>query len=225
MDSSGAILSLAAHERGYGIDIPIGPSRRSDTISWGSFTVSSSDLLRYLVRTLEELDLPYAIGGSIAAMTYATYRSTIDIDVLVDLKLADVDRLEARFPEPDYYFDDVAIRKAVEERRQFNILHIPSGMKVDVFLPTGSFTRSQIARGESRPVFDDIEARISPPEELIVSKLMYYEEGGSDKHVNDIAAMLAVSSDLIDRERVESLAKEAGVLDLWRQVLDRIGSG
>ncbi len=225
MDSSGAILSLAAHERGYGIDIPIGQSRRSDTISWDSFTVSSSDLLRHLVRTLEELDLPYAIGGSVAAMAYATYRSTIDIDVLVDLKLADVDRLKARFPEPDYYFDEVAIRKAVEERRQFNILHIPSGMKVDVFLPTGSFTRSQIARGESRPVFDDIEARISPPEELIVSKLMYYEEGGSDKHVNDIAAMLAVSSDLIDRERVESLAKEAGVLDLWRQVLDRIGSG
>ena len=186
--------------------------------------MSSSDLLRHLVRTLEDLDLPYAIGGSIASMAYATYRSTIDIDVLVQLSPTDVDRLRERFPEPDYFLDEVAARKAVAGKQQFNILHIPSGMKIDVFPVGDAFTRAQITRAYSRPVFYDIEARISPPEELIVSKLVYYQEGGSDKHVNDIAAMLEISGDLIDRSRVESLAGEFGVVHVWRQVLERIGT-
>ncbi|MGH7544470.1 MAG: hypothetical protein ACREK7_11095 [Gemmatimonadota bacterium] len=158
-------------------------------------------------------------------MAYATYRSTIDIDVLVQLTPADVGRLKERFPEPDYHLDEGAARKAIAGKQQFNILHIPSAMKIDVFPVADALARAQIARGESRPVFDDIEARISPPEELIVSKLVYYQEGGSDKHVNDIAAILEISGDLIDRERVESLAAQVGVGDVWRQVLERVGTG
>ena len=156
-------------------------------------------------------------------MSYATYRSTIDIDVLVDLQPTDVDRLKERFPEPDFFLDEVSARKSVEEGQQFNILHVPSAMKIDVFPPTDPIARSQIERSRLRRV-GDVEARISPPEELIVSKLVYYREGGSDKHVNDIAAMLRISSDVIDREHVESLAARRGVLDLWREILQRVGS-
>lgn len=177
------------------------------------------DLLRILIETLEALEIPYALGGSIASIVYGEPRTTRDIDVVADLQTGDVDRMAARMPEPDFFLDPVAARKAVNATRPFNVLHPASGMKIDVFPPADEIARRQIERSTRVEIEPDLRPRFSPPEELIVQKMRYYSEGGSDKHLRDIASMLAISGEAIDREEVGRLASPLGLDDVWGEIL------
>jgi hypothetical protein len=69
-------------------------------------------------------------------------------------------------------------------------------------------------------ILPGVEAWCSPPEELIVKKLSYYEQGASDKHLRDIASMLRISPQQIDLDRVRGLATDHGLGELLDRVLD-----
>jgi hypothetical protein len=174
------------------------------------------ELLRYVVSVLEEREIPYAVAGSIGMMAYGEVRGTMDLDVVVRLTAADVGPLLARFPFPDFYSDASAAREAIRSGGTFNVLH--DLMKVDLFPASDEVERNQVARARRLPTLGT-EAMVSPPEELIVKKLEYYDSGRSDKHLRDIAAMLRVSSDSIDRERIGRYARRLQLAELWEMVM------
>jgi hypothetical protein len=50
---------------------------------------------------------------------------------------------------------------------------------------------------------------VAPPEYVIVRKLEYFAQGGSDKHARDIRFMLAVTE--IDHQRIQREVNERGL--------------
>ena len=84
---------------------------------------TASDLKDFMVRQIEELGLAYAIGRSMAAAAYSVPRFTRDVDIVVDLPLDRVPEIVRRFPRPDFYIDEMAVRQAVRDRGQFDIIH------------------------------------------------------------------------------------------------------
>ncbi len=104
--------------------------------------MQAAHLLRHLVTVLEELDLAYALAGSIASMAYGEPRATLD--VAVRLTQTDAERLKTRFPSEEFYLDVEAAERAILERSQFNILHPSSGLKIDVFVEGDEVERVQI---------------------------------------------------------------------------------
>lgn len=180
------------------------------------------DLLAYLSRALEELGLPYAVGGSLAAMAYGEPRYTRDLDVVVALRPEDVPRLIERFPFPAFYVDAATVRRAVRAHEQFNVIHPESGLKIDVYVAGDEVEQSQIARARRLTTAGGHVASFSPPEELIVKKLQHFAAGGGDRHLRDITSMLRITPD-IDTERIESLAAGLGLSHIWRAVQVRLG--
>ena len=65
---------------------------------------------------------------------------------------------------------------------------------------------------------EGLEVPIAPPEYVIVRKLEYFREGGSEKHLRDIAAMLRHLGERIDRERLDSVVAELGLMQQWNRV-------
>lgn len=183
----------------------------------------ASEFLANLVRQLESVDLTYALVGSIAAMSYGEPRATLDVDVVIVLSDSDLDAMAALFQPPDFYLSLEAAKAAVRSHSQFNVIHPESGMKVDFFVAGDSVERSQIRRRMRRAILPGVEAWCSPPEELIVKKLSYYHQGGSDKHLRDIGAMLRISPGQIDLERVRSLATDPELGAILDRVLESIG--
>lgn len=51
----------------------------------------------------------------------------------------------------------------------------------------------------------------------------YYREGGSEKHLRDIAGVLRISGDRIDREYIGRWAEQLGLQEIWAAVRTRIG--
>ena len=166
----------------------------------------ATEFLADLVRRLEGREVTYALVGSIATMSYGEPRATLDIDVVVALDMSGLDTLESLFPPPEFYLSVDAARVAVRSKSQFNVIHPASGMKVDFFVAGDDIERSQLERRLRRALLPGLDAWCSPPEELVVKKLLYFQQGASDKHLRDIASMIRISPEGIDLGRVRELA-------------------
>jgi hypothetical protein len=175
------------------------------------------DLQVYTVRQIEDLGLPYAIGGSMAASAYGTPRFTRDVDIVVDLPLEKVSAFAARFPHADFYIDEMVIREAVRERSQFNIIHHESGVKVDIYIPADPLQQNQIKRAR-RLVSESGEASYSPPEELIVMKLDYFQYGQTQRHLEDIVNLLYGVGGAVDFQMIEREVEQRGLQEPWAAV-------
>ena len=185
--------------------------------------MEQSDLLKFAIQTLDRLGISYALVGSFASGIWGESRFTQDIDLLIDLKHEQVLLLCDAFPEPDFYVSRAAAQEAVVSHRQFNVIHPASGNKIDFMIAgrTG-WSSAQLERRKRAAIFPDQDANVAAPEDVILGKLIYYREGGSDKHLRDIAGILKVSGDLVDRQYVAQFAAQLDVSDIWNAVMLRV---
>jgi len=178
-----------------------------------------SELLERLARTLTDLAIPYIVTGSMATIAYGEPRFTNDIDVVVRLFEHQVDPLCEAFPADEYYVNHVSVREALEHHTQFNILHPASGLKIDVMVADDSdFNHSRFERARPLSTAPAAIITFASPEDVIIKKLEFFKEGGSDKHLRDIAGVLAVMGDQIDRTYIERWARRLGLTDEWNLV-------
>jgi hypothetical protein len=187
--------------------------------------VEQSELLEKVALTLDTLGAEYAVVGSLASTLYGEPRLTNDIDVVVDLRPEQVDALCNAFPAPEYYLNRDAVKSAVRTRFQFNIIHPASGFKVDCFVAKGdALDQGQLQRAIRVPREQGSYAvRFAAPEDVILKKMEYFRLGESEKHVRDIAGMLKISGDRIDRAYIESWCKQLGLTEIWQAILARVG--
>jgi hypothetical protein len=186
--------------------------------------VDQPDLLRHTVHALDRLGVPYMIVGSFGSTVYGEPRLTHDIDIVLDLRPADVTPLCAAFPPPEFYVSEPAVRDAVRTRFQFNVLHPASGNKIDFILPQATeWGRTQLGRRRAVELQPGVTGYTASPEDVIVGKLWYYSDGGSEKHLRDIAGILRVSGGAVDRAEVGRWAVALGYTPIWHAVLAKLG--
>jgi hypothetical protein len=178
------------------------------------------DLIELFVGPLHQLEIRYLISGSVAAMLYGEPRFTNDIDLILFLRASDVERVRAAYPPPKFYLPpaNIIVAELSRERGQFNIIHAESSLKADCFVVGHDELHAWAFRHARRYPFGALEITLAPPEYVIVRKLEYFREGGSEKHLRDIRAMLAVSGELIDHEALMEWIRRQGVEKQWAQV-------
>lgn len=188
--------------------------------------MNQAELLRYLVDTLEELGIDYMISGSQASIYYGEPRFTQDIDVVVDLTLSQIPALVGRFASPEFYLSEEAAREAVRTRGQFNIIHPASGLKIDVVLGKDTpYDRIEFERRQRQPILSGKNAYFARPEDVILYKMLYYREGGSERHLRDIIGMLKISGAEIDAQYVADWAQRLGLSEIWKATLHQATDG
>ena len=169
---------------------------------------------------LERQGIPYRVVGSLASMAYGEPRFTNDIDILADVRSEHIAAFLEAFPAPEHYLSADAMRAAIELPGQFNILHIPSGLKVDmIVLKRDEYSRLELQRGRRMTSPGEFDVWFAAPEDVILNKLRYYREGGSDKHLRDIASILMIQRDAIDRGYIAAWAARLDVQAEWQALL------
>lgn len=176
------------------------------------------------IRRLNELGIRYMVTGSVASIAYGEPRLTHDVDIVVEIRREDVDRLGTAFPESNFYLPPPeAIRVEVNrtQRGHFNIIHHETGFKADVY-PCGRERLSLWGLQNARKiVVEDCDVWFAPPEYVILRKLEYYREGGSEKHLRDIEGILATLDDSVDTDEIEKRAQSLGVCAEWEALRAR----
>ena len=153
------------------------------------------DLSLLFVRPLNELHIRYIISGSVAAILYGEPRLTHDVDFVIFLRHEEINKLLEMFPEQDYYLppaDVISDEMTRESGGHFNIIHNDTGFKADLYLSGKDEIHAWAFRHARRIEYKGHILKVAPAEYVIVRKLEYYHEGGSEKHLRDVRAMLAV---------------------------------
>lgn len=179
------------------------------------------DLIALFVRPLDQLRFRYLVTGSVAAMLYGEPRVTHDVDLVVFLRPADIARLPEAYPSPKFYVppaEVIALEVARVTKGQFNVIHVGSGLKADIHTANRDELHAWAFHNVRQYSIGDLTIRLAPPEYVIVRKLEYYREGGSDKHLRDIRSMLAVSDDQINHAELGEWIRERGLQAEWKKV-------
>jgi hypothetical protein len=186
--------------------------------STGFFFMPEAELFLLFVRPFNQAGIRYVIGGSVAAIFYGEPRLTNDVDFVAFLNEADIRRLPEIFPPANFYLppaETILIEVAREQRGHFNIIHRHTSFKADVY-PTGRDELNAWAFRNKRPVeFQGDTLMLAPPEYVIVRKLEYYREGGSEKHLRDIRAMLTVSGEQLNKPVLNDLIRQRELETEW----------
>jgi hypothetical protein len=176
-----------------------------------------------VIDAFDELKVPYLIGGSLASALHGTTRSTLDSDLVVELKAEQVPELVAML-EKDFYIDENMILDAIRLQSSFNIIHFRTMFKVDVFITKGRrFDRVQFHRRQLQTVANDPERKIyvTTAEDIILAKLEWYRLGNeiSERQWRDILGVLKVQAGRLDLDYLHKWAAELKVADLLQRAL------
>lgn len=185
--------------------------------------MTQAELFRFVIETLERTGITYMVVGSFASGAYGEPRLTHDIDIVIDPTPDQLAQLCTAFSSDEFYVSPEAARAALAHRSQFNVIHPDSGNKIDFVLLKGdAYSHEQIGRRQRLKLLPDTEGFAARPEDVILGKLVFYQEGGSEKHLRDIAGMLKVSREQIDLAYLRKWVTILDLTDAWRVLEERI---
>ena len=172
-------------------------------------------IVTQVTRLLDALNIPYMIGGSFASSVHGLGRHTRDADLVIELRMSQVDGL-VRGLEADFYVSREAIHEALRDHEAFNAIHLESTFKIDFFVcGTSPFDREEFRRREIHQLAEP-GLVFKTPEDTILRKLEWFRAGGevSEQQWRDVLGVLAVSDSKLDNAYLDRWAASLGLADL-----------
>lgn len=177
-----------------------------------------------LVRAFDELGIRYVVGGSVASSVYGVPRSTQDVDVVAELFGKHVDPFVAALRD-DFYVDADMIRDALARHASFNVVHLQTMFKADVFVfkrdpwMTSEMNRARVETLDSEG--GPLTVRFASPEDTLLHKLVWYRLGNeiSERQWGDVRGIVEIQGERLDRGYLATWSGPLGVADLLERAL------
>ncbi len=179
-------------------------------------TSEQEKLLESVAKILLDLRIEYIITGGMAVCVWGRPRATFDVDIIVKIiesKVIPLTRAFKKISKAGYADEDMA-KEAIKNKGEFNFIHPQTGLKVDFWAKRYSFERFQ------RAVVKKIDGQkiiFISPEDLILSKLIWYKEGQGAKQLEDIKSILEISKP--DLNYIKKWAKKNSTIKIFNQTL------
>ena len=176
------------------------------------------NLFQIFTNPLNRTGIRYMVTGAVASIIYGQPRLTHDIDLVIELKTGDSERLLQAFSPEEFYCPPTETINLEANRPfhgHFNIIHHKTGFKAD-FYPLGQDELHEWGMANRKKI--EIEGEpfwVAAPEYVILRKLQYYREGRSEKHLQDIASILKFSYDQIDFQQLQDRIDRYSLKKEW----------
>jgi hypothetical protein len=189
--------------------------------------MKKDDIIKALSKVIEcfdKLGTAYYIGGSVASSAYGMARATMDVDLVANVEISQVDDL-VKSLEADYYISAEMIRDAIRRYASFNLIHIETMIKIDVFIAKDrSYDAEALTRRRLETLGEESSRKfyLSSPEDAVLSKLQWYELGGreSEQQWKDVLGILKVQSNNLDLDYLKYWASKLSLSELLHRSFD-----
>jgi hypothetical protein len=184
-----------------------------------------ADFVKLVIDALEVIGVEYLIGGAVAAWAWGEPRSTLDLDLVVNVPVESASLLSQELAKRDMLVPaDIILDAIIEDRSDLPIhaIHMYSGFKADLYplRPQDELRRSALERRKQVDFGPPIRmVYVHSPEDLIVYKVLYFSISQQTKHLRDIAAILKSMGDEIDYAYIETWVERKGLGPIWQQIL------
>lgn len=167
-------------------------------------------VLKDVTERFEKLEIPYMLSGSMAMISYAMMRMTNDIDIVIEAKAEDAEKIIKEF-KVDYYVPQNRVKDAIYRKNMFNLLHQTKIVKIDCILRKDDEFQKLAFSNRKKIRFTDFDIWTISRDDLILSKLNWAKKSRSEIQMRDVASIIRNG---YDKEYVELWAEKLGVKDL-----------
>ena len=179
------------------------------------------DTLKKVTRILNKFKIPYLVTGGVAIVVWGRPRYTADIDIIIELEKEKVKKFVAALSQEGYVDEDV-VKEALKFKSEFNFIDQESGMKVDFWiLENSEFDRSRLRRAIVRKIAG-VPISFSSPEDLILKKLLWFNESKSTRQLEDIHSVMAIIENKLDYGYLRDWAKKQETLGLLEEMIELV---
>ncbi|MGD2205896.1 MAG: hypothetical protein PVH17_03860 [Anaerolineae bacterium] len=177
--------------------------------------------LNYVVAVLELQEIPHMVVGEFAAIAYGVPRSTVDVDLVVDIRAEHIRPFVTAFPDSHYYRSEDGTRDSLARRNPFNIIEMATAAKVDVVpLPDDVFSRMAFGRRQRIEYVEGHSATFVTPEDVIVAKLQAHKNTGSDKHLRDALGVLTIHWGDLNLDLIRRACRASEISDAFEMIME-----
>ncbi|MGH2488188.1 MAG: hypothetical protein ACRDFR_01035 [Candidatus Limnocylindria bacterium] len=183
------------------------------------------DLVARMTDSLDKAGIPFMVTGSLASSFHGEPRTTRDVDLVIDPTDRALRSFLDSLPAEEFYRDADAARAALAERGQFNVVEIATGWKVDLVMRKDRpFSQEEFGRRLRVELFGR-ESFIATAEDTIIAKLEWAQAGESERQLRDVASIVAVSGDGLDRAYLDRWIRALGLEALWDRARSSVHMG
>ncbi len=171
-----------------------------------------------MAEIFENLDIPYLVGGSIASSIYGEPRATQDIDMVAELKNHHIQVLIAN-TQNAFYIEEEDVIRAVSQHSSFNVIHLETMIKVDIFVLGSEAIDCEEMRRRRPQTIADMQLVVATPEDIVLQKLIWFRKGGevSDRQWRDVSGILKVQGERIDWDYLNHWAESLNLSELLQR--------
>lgn len=186
--------------------------------------LSFPGFVKQVIEALEEVAIEYMIGGALAVWAWGEPRSTMDLDLVVDLPFDAIRALSSELKKRGMWVpEDIILNNLLEDRADsaINAIHPTSGLKAELFpLREGdTLRRSAFERRRLVNLGPELgEVYVHSPEDLIIYKMLYFSLSQQTKHPRDILSILRARQADLDLEYIESWVDQLNLSSIWKDL-------
>jgi len=175
--------------------------------------------LKSVITAFNELAIPYYIGGSLASSVYGMPRTTLDADIVANISLNHITALKSKLKK-EYYIDENMIKNAIKSSSSFNLIHLETAIKIDVFVyKDNPYQQNAIERRvEDTLIENDQNSKFyfASPEDIIINKLKWYQIGNrvSERQWLDVIGVIKIQGNTLDKEYLKKWAIKLELIEL-----------
>ena len=176
-------------------------------------------VLKPFIKVLDKLSISYYISGSLASSVFGLPRSTMDVDIVADIQSFHISRLIQSL-KSEFYIDADMVKGAIDRLSSFNLIHLETAMKIDVFIQKrGHYQDSALNRKQKDTLIENdknSEFYFSSPEDIILNKLAWYEKGSrvSERQWLDVLGVIKVQGNSLDKDYLKNWAQKLAIYNL-----------
>lgn len=177
-------------------------------------------LLKEITKLLQKSQIPYMVTGALSVIFYGRPRVSHDIDFVIEANRKDIEKVKKAFAAlpHDFVVQKDSIEDAIVHKYSFNILHLPTMLKLDFFLlKNEEFDRIRFQRKKALNVFGQ-KMTFASAEDTILIKLLWYKDTKIEKHLIDAAFVYQIQKDNLDKSYLSNWAKKHRTTNLLKEL-------
>lgn len=184
--------------------------------------MEQKEIFEEAIDILNRLNEKYMITGGFAVSFWGEPRATHDLDIVIDVLPGSESVIAEEFNKIGFFADDEAMKKAVNKKSFFNILHVKSDFKVDCWMVKEDvYNKERFSRRIKKKLFDR-DVFLITPEDLILTKLKWFKDSDSSRHFMDAMGIFKIQKDILDENYIIKWAKFLELGDLWNELKNKI---
>ena len=178
--------------------------------------MTTPDVFHRVTAALRDAGINHMLTGSFASAYHGSPRSTQDIDFVIEADVEKIESLVRLLPPDQWYVDRDAAVDALRVETQFNAVDLGEGWKVDFMIrKSRPFSVEEFGRRQPA-ILEGSAIEVVSAEDLIIAKLEWAKVGGSQRQLEDVAAILRSRGNALDQARVSEWVETLGLAVEWR---------